>query len=129
MEKNLDQHVTIQFCVKLGYNMMKTYKNIQKAFGESAVSRATTFRWHGLFTSGNEFGKDEERRGRLKTIKMFKNMARVEQVLNKDCCVRCWMIVESTGILKSIVHHILQDDLKKRKLCTHFIPHPLITGY
>ncbi len=98
--------------MKLGYTVTKMYENIQKAFGESAVSCAT-FQFHGLFTSGKKSVEDKERRGRLAT-KMFENIKQVEQVLKKDCEVSCGIIVESTGILNTIVRHILRDDLKKK---------------
>ncbi len=83
-------------------------------FSELVVSCAATFQWHGLFTSGKKFVKDEERRGSPTTTNMFENIARVEQVLKKDRPVSCKMILESIGIPKTIiVQHILRDDLKK----------------
>ncbi len=42
MEKNLDQRATIQFCVKLGYNVTKMYENIQK----HSMSRLCLVRQH-----------------------------------------------------------------------------------
>ncbi len=51
----------------------------------------------------------------------------VEQVLKKDCPVGCRMIAKITGILKTTVQYILRDNLKKRKLCSHFVPYALTT--
>ncbi len=48
---------------------------------------------------------------------MNENIARVAAVLKNNRRVSCRMIVESTGISKTIIHHILCDDLKKQKLC------------
>ncbi len=47
--------------MKLGYNVMERSKNIRKAPSKSALSRATTFWWHGLFISGKESIGDKER--------------------------------------------------------------------
>jgi hypothetical protein len=33
------------------------------------------------------------------------------------------MIAESLNILKTVVPQILKEDLGKRKLCAHFVPH------
>ncbi len=49
----------------------KTFKNIRKLFGESAVRHATTFQWHGLFTISKEAVKNK--RENL-TTKMFDGM-------------------------------------------------------
>ncbi len=62
---------------------MKTYKNIRKVFGDLAVSRVTTFRWIGLFTSGKGFVNDLAREG-ITTSKAFENIARVERVLKNN---------------------------------------------
>ena len=35
------------------------------------------------------------------------------------------MIAESLNILKTVVLQILKEDLGKRKLCAHFVPHSL----
>ncbi len=104
--------------MKLSYNAIKVYENIRKALRESAVSRAT-YQWHRLFTNDKESVKDEKKRGGL-TTKATENIARLEQVLKKNR-VSCRMIVESTGMLKTIVRCIVQDDLKNRTPCSCFI--------
>ncbi len=91
------------------------------------MSPVTIFQLHSLFTSGRKSVKDEERRRRLTITKIFENVAQMEQILKKDHRVNCRMIVESTWMPKTIVWHILQDDLKKRKLCSRFLPYTLTT--
>ncbi len=99
MEKNIDQCATIQFHVKHGYNVIKMYKNMLKAFGKLAVSHAVTFQWCGLFKSSKESVKDEESGGMPTTTETLKNIVWVEQVLKKDHQVSCRMTAENTGIL------------------------------
>ncbi len=85
-------------------------ENVQKClerFDKSTLPRATTFQWHGLFTSGKESVKDEERRRRPTKTKIIENIAQVEQAFKKDPPVSCRMIVENTGILKTVVQYIL----------------------
>lgn len=52
METNLERRIAI----KLGFNLEKsateTFKKLNEAYGESVMSRATVFRWHGRFSSG-----------------------------------------------------------------------------
>ncbi len=85
---------------------------VQQPFDDTGYSQA-------------ESVKGEERRGKPITTKKIENITGVEQVLKKYDWVSFRMIAESTRIPKRIVQHILQDDLKKRKLCSRFIPHTL----
>ncbi len=69
----------------------------------------------------NIMGNGVGRRRRPKTTSTFENIARVEQILKKDRRVSCRMIVESMGIPKTPVQGVLQENLKKRKLCSHTV--------
>ncbi len=63
--------------------------------------------------AGEESIEDAERSGMPGTTKTNENIARTATVLKDDHRASCWMIVASTGILKTIIHRILSDDLKK----------------
>ncbi len=45
MEKIIELCAVILFCWKARFNATKTFEMIQKVYGESAVHRATVFRW------------------------------------------------------------------------------------
>ncbi len=85
-----------------------------KMFSASSMSRDMVFRWHSWFVVGKESIADPERSSRPGTMKMNENIARVAAVLKDNRCGSCRMTAESTyGILKTIIHRILSDDLKK----------------
>ncbi len=94
-------------------------------FGDSFVARTMVFRWHSQFAVGEESIEAPEWSGRPGTQQMNENIAWVAAVLKDNSRASCCMIVENTGILKTIIHHILSDDLKKQKLCARFVPHAL----
>ncbi len=48
-------------------------------------------------------------------------------VLKDNHHASCRMLAENMGILKTIVHRILFDDLKNRKLCARFVLHAFTT--
>ncbi len=52
MEKTVEQHATLPICWKAGFNATKTFEMIQKVYYESAVHRATVFRWYNVFSDG-----------------------------------------------------------------------------
>ncbi len=95
-----------------------------KVFGDSSVSRATTFRWHSRFAVAEESIKDAEQSGRLGTMKTNENVARVATVLKDDCHASCRMIKESTGYQKpSFTAFCLM--IRKNKNCARFVSYVL----
>jgi len=50
-------------------------------------------------------------------------MAAVADLVKNDHRIATSMIAESLNVPKTVVLRILKEDLGKRKLCTHFIPH------
>ena len=64
MDVKEKQCVAIIFCCKVDFSATKVMELIQKAYGDAALSRTTTFEWHKRFQQGGESVKDEERSGR-----------------------------------------------------------------
>jgi len=50
-------------------------------------------------------------------------MAAVADLVKNDCRIATSMMAESLNVPKTVVLWILKEDLGKRKLCAHFIPH------
>lgn len=73
MEKNLEQRIAIQFCVKLGKSATETFQIMTKAYGELFMSRATLFWWNSQFLFCRKSFDDEQRCGRPSTTKTEKN--------------------------------------------------------
>ncbi len=115
----------IKFCCKAGFMAAKMWEMFVKVFGDSSVLRATVYRWHRRFVVEEELIEDAEWSRRPETRKTNENIARLAAVLKDNHRASCKMIAESMRIPKTIFHHILSDDLKKRKLCARFVPHAL----
>ncbi len=68
---------------------------IQKVYGESAVYRATVFRWYNAFSEGRESIRDERRSGRPTTMtRTCKNIPCVADILKEDRRSSCRLIAE-----------------------------------
>ena len=52
MDVKEEQRVAIKFCCKVDFSATKTLELIQKAYGDAALSRTTTFEWHRRFREG-----------------------------------------------------------------------------
>ncbi len=104
------------FAGKLVLNATKTFKIIQKVYGESAVHRITVFCWYNAFSEERESICDEQRSGRATTTRMHKNIACVADISMEDRRSSFRLTGERVGIPKTNVQQILSNDFQKRKL-------------
>jgi hypothetical protein len=63
------------FYVKLGDSVTTTHGKLQQAFGDDAVSRAQSFRWHKMISEGRTIVEDEQHSGRPSTKRTSDNTA------------------------------------------------------
>ena len=118
--------VFIKFCVKLGESATVTNENLQRAYGEHALSRAQVFRWHKSFLEGREQVEDEPRAGRPSNSKTDDNVERVRSLVESDRRLTLRMISSELN-LNGLVHHILTHDLYVRNECAKMVPKNLTT--
>ena len=69
--------------------------------------------------------KDDESSGRPTTSRTDDNIAAVDKMVKEDRNVTSRLIADTLGIPKTVVLRTLREDLKKRKLCSRFVPHAL----
>ena len=98
---------------------------IHKAYGDAALSWTTIFEWHKWFWERRESVKGDELSGRPTTSRTNDNMAIVNKMVKEDRNVTYWLLVDTLGIPKNVVLQIWREDLKKRKMCSRFVPHAL----
>jgi hypothetical protein len=75
------QRFCIKFCQKLGKTATETYKMLQQAFGEPALSQFKTFEWFSLFKNGRTSIDDDPHTGRPSTARTNKTVDRVNAVI------------------------------------------------
>jgi len=123
MEKrNLQQRCAIKFCVKLNENVTETYKKLQMAYGEHAVSRTQVFRWHKAFLDGRECVEDDPRSGRPCTSKTEENMTKMRDLVRSDRRLTVRMISCVLNFNCQTVHEILTLELSMQKICAKLVP-------
>ena len=69
MELNLQQRVCIKFCVKNGFNDVKTLEILENCFGSDILKKTAVYEWHERFKSARESVENDERSGRASTSK------------------------------------------------------------
>jgi hypothetical protein len=120
-----EQRVAIKFCFKASLSVTGTLVLVQKAYGNEALNQSNVFRWYSRFRAERGLVEDEERDGRPKSTRTEVNIAVVADLVRYDHQIATRMITESLNIPKTVILWILKEDLRKRKLCAHFVPHSL----
>jgi hypothetical protein len=125
MDGRNEQRVAIKFCFKAGLSETATLILVQKVYGNEALSQSHVFRWYSRFQDRRELAENEERGGHPKLTRTEVNIAAVADLVKNDHQFASRMITETLNIPKTVVLRILEEDLGKRKLCAHFVPHSL----
>ena len=126
MDGGNEQRAAIKFCFKAGLSATETLVLVQKAYGKEALNRSKVFSWSSRFRDGRKLVEDDERCGHPKSTRTEVIIAAVADLVTNDCRIASRMTAESLNIPKTAVLRILKEDLGKRKLCAHYVPHSLI---
>ena len=67
------------FCVKLDDSATTTHGKLQQAFGDNAMSRAQSFRWHKMFSEGRTIvvssaADNHQQHGQVTTQHEYENL-------------------------------------------------------
>jgi hypothetical protein len=126
MDGGNEQRVTKKFGFKAGLSATQTLVLVQKAYGNEALNRSNVFRWNSRFRTGWDPAENDERGGRPKSTRTEVNFAAAAPDFAKNYHrIASRMIAESLNIPKTVALRILKEDLVKRKMCAHFVPHSL----
>jgi len=123
MEKrNLEQSCAIKFCVKLNETATETYEELERAYGEHALSRTQVLWWHKAFLDGHENVEDEPRSERHCTSKMDENVIKVRDFVRFDRRLTVRMISSVLNLNRQTVHEIMTFELGMQKICVKMVP-------
>ena len=124
-EDTLEERYAIKFCFKLGKNPTETYGILQTAFGASCMNWASFFEWHKRFKEGRESVRDDEKCGRSKEVITPELIGQIKNFMDKDPWVSVETISAPFDVNVGIVHTIIREELKMRKICAKFVPRVL----
>jgi len=98
---------------------------VNAAYGDQALSLWNVFRWYGRFRDGREDTEDDSRSGRPTGCRNDNNVERISQLLLQKRHLSLRMLADEVNIGKDTVGKIVVEDLRKRKICSRFVPHSL----
>ena len=90
MEKNIEQRVCIKFYVLNQISCAESVWMVEKAYGESILSKTQVYDWYRAFTNGRETVEDMTRTGRPPTSTTDDNIKKVKEIVleNRNASVR-----------------------------------------
>jgi len=124
MDLSIEQRLAIKFCFKAGKSATETLQMVNAAYGDQALSRSNLFRWYGRFRDGREDIEDDPRSGRPTECRNNNNV-KISQLLLQNSHLSLRMLADAVNIGKDTVRKIVVEDLRKRKICSRFVPHSL----
>jgi len=125
MDLSMEQRLTIKFCFKAGKSARETLQMVNAAYGDQALSRLNVFRWYGRFHDGRDDSEDDLRSGWPTECRSDNNVEKISQLLPQNRHLSLRMLADEVNIGKDTVRRIVVEDLRKRKICSNFVPHSL----
>jgi len=116
----MELRLAIKFCFKDGKSATETLQMVNAAYGDKALSRSNVFRWYG-----REDIEDDPGSGRPTECSNDNNVKNISQLLLQNRHLSLRMLADEVNIGKDTVRNIVVEDLRKRKICSHFVPHSL----
>jgi len=104
---------------------METLQMVNAAYVDQAPSSSNVFRWYGRFRDGREDTEDDPRSGRPTECRNDNNVEKISQLLLQNRHLSLRMLADEMNIGKGTVRKTVVEDLRKRKICSHFVPHSL----
>ena len=80
---NVEQHVNVKFCVKLGKSATEMYDILKKVYGDDCLYCTQVFEWFKRFKAGREEIRDDQRPGHPSTLKTDANIEKLVKLFNK----------------------------------------------
>jgi len=121
----VEQRLAIKFCFKATKCATGPLRMVNAAYGDQAPSRSNVFRWYGRFRDGRENTEDDPRSGRSTECRNNNNVEKNSQLLLQNRHLSLRMLADEANIGKGTVRKIVVEDLRKRKICSRFVPHSL----
>jgi hypothetical protein len=97
----------------------------QTVYGDEAIRSSSVFESFERFTDGREDVKNDPRSGRPSASQQVHTIANVLEIVIRDRRLTLIMMSDELDINKELIRQTHHEDLRKRKICTKFVPHSL----
>ncbi|CAK9829703.1 Protein GVQW3 [Anthophora retusa] len=81
MDTSVEQRVCLKFCIANDISCSESLRMLQKAFGDSALSKTRAYEWYKQFKNGRTAIDDLSRAGRPSTANTEENVAKAKEIV------------------------------------------------
>ena len=113
---------TIRFLNEQWKSRREILEEMCMVHGDECPSRPTAYKWIERFEEGWDTYEDTLRAGRRKSSGLRSNIQLIERILDKDRRATIRELEERSGIPKSSIHRIIQDELEMTRVDARWIP-------
>ena len=98
---------------------------LQKAYGESTLSKTRAYEWYSAFKGGRDVVEDLPRSGRPSTSSTEVNIAKVKTMLTENRHLSLREIVAELSVSRESICTILNDCLGIKRVAARLVPEDL----
>lgn len=122
MDKKTEQRVCLKFCVLNEISCAESLKMLQKAYGDSALSKTQAYEWYKAFKDGREIVEDMPRSGRPSTSSTEENVDKIKEIVleNRHASVR--EIARDLNISRESARLVLVNQLRMKRVSARLVP-------
>ena len=99
MDKNIEQRICLKFCIENGISCAESLKMLEKAYGESTLSKTRAYDWYSAFKSGRDVVEDLPRSDRPS---ISHQCAKHKTIIVNECLAK-----NSTNIIEQPPYHLI----------------------
>nr|APL98288.1 putative DD34D transposase [Bactrocera tryoni] len=122
MDKNIEQRICLKFCISNQISCAESLRMLEKAYGDSVLSKTQAYEWYKAFKDGREIVEDMPRSGRPSTSSTDENIKKVKDMVleNRQASVR--EMARELDISRESVRMILVDILGMKRVLARLVP-------
>jgi len=125
MDLSMEQRLAIKFYFEARKSAIETLQMVNTAYGDQGLYRSNVFRRYGRFHDRREDTEDDPKSGPPTECRNDNNVEKISQLLLQKHHISLRMLADEVNISKDTVRKIVVEDLRKRKICSRFVPHTL----
>ncbi|CAK9811861.1 Mariner Mos1 transposase [Anthophora quadrimaculata] len=125
MDTSVEQRVCLKFCVANDISCSESLRMLQKAFGDSALSKTRAYEWYKQFKNGRTAIDDLSRAGRPSTANTEENVAKAKEIVLKNRRTSLRELASELSIAYGTAQQILVDTLGMRRVAARLVPKDL----
>ena len=95
---------------------------MRMVYGDECPSRPTIYKWIERFEEGWDTYEDTVHAGRPKSSGLRSNVQLIKRILDEDRRATVRELEERSGIPKSSIHRIIQDELEMIRVVASWVP-------